>query len=84
MFGLQFEQQSVFFSNLFFCKKQKKMIYLKKKSFCNIEDIYNIIQVLQCKINHMFRSREAFHIWLYTGLLYFFFFKYIIVQIGQS
>ncbi len=42
-----------FFSNLFFCKKHKKicLLYLKKKSFFNIEDIYNIIQVLQYKRN---------------------------------
>ncbi len=72
-----------FFSNLFFCKKHKKicLLYLKNKSFFNIEDIYNIIQVLQYKINlamqillapsitrHMSRSREAFYIWLYAGL----------------
>ncbi len=30
---------------------KKCLLYLKKKSFFNIEDIYNIIQVLQYKIN---------------------------------
>ncbi len=60
---------------------KKCLLYLKKKSFFNLEDIYNIIQVLQYKRNlaiqilllpsttrHMSRSREDFYIWLYAGL----------------
>ncbi len=54
---------------------KKCLLYLKKKSFFNIEDIYNIKEILQCRFcsspsitRHMSRSREAFYIWLYAGL----------------
>ncbi len=61
-----------FFSNLLFCNKLNCLLYLKKKSFFNIEDIcnilykfYNIKDILQCRFSssltftrHISRSRE--------------------------
>ncbi len=63
-----FFQQSV-------CKKHKKcLLYLKNKSFFNIEDTYNIIQMLQYKINLAMQilllpdHHSAFYILLFAGL----------------
>ncbi len=66
---------------LFSARNLKKcLLYWKKNRFFNIEDIYNIIQVLQYERNlamqillvpehhSAHRSREAFYIWLYAGL----------------